>query len=186
MTLQEIYDLAVEMGIKADPRGVEKVKRYLEKTKKRYSELSEKKKKYFDKETFTNPYTDTRIFFGDPKTKIKKILAGIDADASEILLADRLNQKGEGIDVVISHHPHGHSLASLYEVMDLQIDMFEEAGVPVNVAHALFQDRISQVQRKLAAVNHNQSVDTARLLGIPLMSLHTVWDNLGNNFMQKY
>src|ERR1700728_3548821 len=50
MTIQQIYDLAVEMGMKADPRGMVSVKKYLQKNKKRYEELSEKKKKYFDKE----------------------------------------------------------------------------------------------------------------------------------------
>ena len=37
MTLQEIYDLAIEMGIKADPRGVDGVNRVLARLKKDYS-----------------------------------------------------------------------------------------------------------------------------------------------------
>lgn len=190
MTLQEIYDLAIEIGIKADPRGEEAVKKLLARTKKDYDELSEKKKKYFDKESFKNPYSDSRILFGEPKTKVRKLMAGIDGDASEILLADRLNHptngSGLGIDLVISHHPSGHALSSLYEVMDIQIDLFADAGVPVNVAHALFEERKAAVRRRFNPLNHTQSVDTARLLGIPLLSLHTIWDNLGHTFMKKY
>ena len=113
-------------------------------------------------------------------------MAGIDGDASEILLADRLIQKGERIDLVISHHPSGHALASLYEVMDIQIDLFAEAGVPVNVASALFEERKAAVRRRLNPLNHTQSVDAARLLNIPLLALHTIWDNLGHKFMEKY
>lgn len=186
MTLQEIYDLAINMGIKADPRGVDGVKRFLERTKKEHEEISSKKKQYLDKESLKNPYSDSRILYGDPKLSVKKLMAGIDADASEVLLADRLNQKGENIDLLISHHPSGHALASLHEVMDIQVDMFAEAGVPVNVAHALFEERIRTVRRRISPINHSQAIDAAKLLGIPLLALHTIWDNLGNKFMEDY
>lgn len=186
MTLQEIYDLGIQMAIAADPRGEEGVKKLLSRLKKEYADLPGKKKKFFDKESLSNPYSDSRILFGSPKLQIKTAMAGIDADASEILLADRLNQKGEKIDLVISHHPSGHALASLHEVMDVQVDMFAEVGVPVNVAHALFEERMGHVKRRFSPLNHSQAVDSARLLDIPLMSLHTAWDNLGHNFMEKY
>mgnify|MGYP001562992591 CR=1 FL=1 len=186
MTLQQIYDLAIEMAIKADPRGVEGIKKLLARVKKDYEDLPAKKKQYFDKESLTNPYSDSRILFGDPKLPVKKVMAGIDADIGEVLLADRLNQKGKEIDLLLSHHPSGHALASLYEVMDVQVDMFAEAGVPVNVAHALFEERKGIVKRRFGPINHNQSVDAARLLNIPLLALHTIWDNLGHSFMKKY
>ena len=186
MTIQQIYDLAIEMGIKADPRGESFVAKRLAKVKKLYQELPEKKKLYFDKETFTNPYSDSRLLFGDPKIKVKKILAGIDAHAPEVLLADRLNQKGEGIDLLIGHHPEGHAYANLHDVMELQVDMYAKAGMPVNVAHALMAARMKEVELGLHPVNHNQSVDIARLLNIPLMALHTIWDNMGHHFMQQY
>ncbi len=186
MTLQQIYELAVELGKKADPRGVEGVKRYLSQIKKAFQELPEKKKKYFDQESTSNPYSDSRILYGDPKMKVDKVLAGIDAGAAEVLLLDRLNQKGKKLDLLISHHPSGHALASLFEVMDIQVDMFAQAGVPINVAHALFDDRKEVVKRKFSPLNHSQAVDAARLLDVPLLALHTIWDNLGNQFMQKY
>ena len=186
MTLQELYELGVEMGMKADPRGLSSVKRLLEKRKKSFADLPEKKKIFFDKESFTNPYSDSRILFGDPKLLVKKVMVGIDADGAEILIADRLNQKSEGIDLVISHHPSGHALASLDEVMDVQVDMFAQAGVPVNVAHSLFDQRKSAVKRKIGPINHSQAVDAARLLNIPLLALHTIWDNVGNHFMSEF
>lgn len=186
MTIQEIYDLAIEMGIKADPRGEQAVRKQLEKVKKEYEELSEKKKKYFDTESLTNPYSDTRIFVGEPKTSVNKILAGIDSDAAEILLADRLNQKGEGIDLVIGHHPMGISLAALHDVMDLQVDSAAQVGAPINVLHALMAERQEDIKRRIHPSNHNQVVDAARLLGMPLMNLHTTWDNQGDQFMKDY
>jgi putative NIF3 family GTP cyclohydrolase 1 type 2 len=186
MTIQEIYDLAVDMGMKADPRGIASVKRYLQNNKKRYEDLPEKKKKYFDKESFTNPYSDTRMFTDSPKKEIKKILAGIDANATEVLLADRLNEKGEGIDLLIGHHPEGNAFASLHEVMDLQIEVSAEAGIPIHLADALLRERMKDVERGIHPINHNQTIDTARLLNIPFMTLHTVWDNLGDHFMKTH
>ena len=191
MKLKDMYQLAIEMGIAADPRGKDGVDKFLNNAKKNLKDLPEKKKKFFDNENLTNPYTDTRILYGDPNREIKRVLAGIDADASEILLADRLTEKAhlagskQGIDLVISHHPMGHALASLDEVMDVQVDMYAQAGVPENIAHSLFEERKTKVRRSIGPLNHSQAVDAARLLDVPLMSIHTVWDNLGNDFMNK-
>ncbi len=182
MTLQEIYELGIKMGIKADPRGEEVVKNRLSKLKKEYKELPDKKKKFFDLESLVNPYSDSRILVGDPRHNVKKLMAGIDADASEVLLLDRLG----GFDLLISHHPGGHALAGLHEVMDVQVDMFAKAGVPKNIAYALLQDRKGVVQRRFNPLNHNRAVDAAKLLKVPLLAMHTIWDNLGNKFMEDY
>ena len=186
MTLQQIYDLGIEMAKKADPRGPKEVENELTRLQYKYKELPEKKKSLFDKESLTNPYSDSRILNGDPKTEVKTLLAGIDADASEVLLMDRLREKGEKIDLLLAHHPSGHALAGLYEVMEMQAEMFAQAGVPINVSYAMLQERMGEVHRKLSPVNHGQAIDAAKLLNVPLMSLHTVWDNLGNKFMQDY
>ncbi len=186
MTIQQIYDLGIKLGIENDPRGKKRVEQLLEKAKKEYKELSEKQKKYFDKETLSNPYSDSRILFGDPKKEIKKIFAGIDADTPEILLVDRLNQKGKEIDLLISHHPNGPALASLHDVMDLQTESYAKVGVPINVMDSLMSERQSIVMRRIHPSNHSAPVDAARLLDIPLMALHTIWDNIGDHFMAEY
>lgn len=186
MTLQEIYDFAIDMGIKSDPRGKEGIRKMMARYKKEYEDLPQRKKKFFDTESLNNPFSDTRILYGDPKKHVKKLMAGIDADTSEILIADRLREKGNLIDLVISHHPNGHALASLHEVMGVQVDMFAEAGVPVNVADAIFQERMGLVKRRLSPLNHGQAVDAARLLNMPLISIHTVWDNMGHTFLHDY
>ena len=174
------------MGIKADPRGAEGVKRFLARTKKDFEEMPVKKKEFFDKESLKNPYSDSRILFGNPNAQKKKLMAGIDADVADLLLLDRLNQKDEGIDLLVSHHPSGYALANLHEVMDMQIDIFEEAGIPANIAYSLFQERMSQIKRRIDPRNHGQNIDAARLLSVPFLALHTVWDNLTHQFMIKY
>ncbi|MBL7158885.1 NGG1p interacting factor NIF3 [Candidatus Microgenomates bacterium] len=183
MTIQEIYQLAIEMGIKADPRGKDGVKKALERVKKEYDELKDKEKEDFDRESLKNPYSDSRILFGDSSTVVDKVLMGIDIGTGEIVLADRLNEKGEGIDLVIAHHPQGQALAALDEVMDLQVEMMAVYGVPINVAEGIMKERIGEVYRKISSINHFRAIDSARLLNLPLMCLHTALDNLGWRFL---
>lgn len=186
MTIQEIYQLAIKMGIRADPRGGKGVKKALERVKKEFEELPRKKKGEFDKERLVNPYSDTRILFGGPKLKVGKILAGVDIGTGEVLLADRLNQKGEGVDLILGHHPHGSGLAALDEVMELQVDLMAAYGVPVNVAEGILKERIAEVSRKLGPSNHYQSVDSAQLLNLPFICVHTPADNLGYYFLTRF
>ncbi len=112
MTLKELYDFSIKAGIKADPRGEKGVEKYLAAKKKEYDALPKEEQAEFDTEDLTNPYSDSRIVIGDPSIQVKKVLAGIDIEAAEVLLADRLNEKGAGIDLLISHHPTGGSLAA--------------------------------------------------------------------------
>ena len=185
MTLEQIYRLAVDMGIKADPRGVAGVKKVLARRKQDYQELSKSKRQEFDLEDLNNPYTDSRILLGEGKLKVDKILAGIDITAAEVVLADRLNQQGAGIDLLIGHHPVGGPLAALHEVMEVQADLMAAHGVPINIAEGLMRERIKEVQRSVAPRNHNQTVDAARLLNLAVMCTHTVTDNLVYDFLEK-
>lgn len=186
MKLQQIYDLGIKMGIQADPRGESFVKKLLAKVKKEYEDLPEKKKRYFDKESMVNPYADSRLYFGDPDKEIKKVIVGIDADSAEVVLADRLNDKGMGIDAIITHHPHGQGLAGLYELQHVMTDIYSSLGVPENVADAIMTKRAGELKKRLGGPNHYQTIDVARLLNMPFMSLHTTWDNQTFTFLRKY
>ncbi|OGC48015.1 MAG: NGG1p interacting factor NIF3 [Candidatus Portnoybacteria bacterium RIFCSPLOWO2_01_FULL_43_11] len=193
MTIKQIYNLAIEMGIEADLRGKEKVKKYLARQKEKYQKLDAKKKKEFNMERLTNPYSDTRILNlpsttfqrkvtgGETNKPIKKILAGIDIEVGELLLAKELG----GVDLVISHHPHGMALANLDDVMHLQADVLAQYGVPINIAESLLKLRISEVSRSISPANHNRVVDAAKLLNLGFMCVHTATDNLLANFLDK-
>lgn len=181
MTIQQIYDLAINLGIKNDLRGEEKVKKVLARTKEKYQKFSPEQKQEFDQEKLTNPFSDTRILFDSGKKTIKKILTGIDIGPDEILLADRLGD----IDLVISHHPVGKALADLSDVMHLQAEVLYQYGVPINIAESLLKERIGEVSRSVSPVNHNRPVDTAKLLNISLMCVHTPADNSAANFLDK-
>jgi len=186
MNIKQLYNLAIESGKKADPRSSKRLQKILEIEKKKFNSLSKAEKEFFDREILTNPYSDSRYYAKDPNKKVKTILAGIDITGSEVLLADRLNEKNKNkIDLVVSHHPVGSAFASLDNVMMLQTDMLSDLGIPVNIAESLMEKRMQVVSRKISAVNHYQTVDMAKLLDIPLMCIHTPADNMAYRFIKK-
>ncbi|MDP3014712.1 MAG: hypothetical protein Q8M92_10745, partial [Candidatus Subteraquimicrobiales bacterium] len=185
MRLKEIYELAIKMGVEADPRGEKEVKKALSRVKESYKKMKEEDKEFFDLEKLTNPYSDTRILYGETETEIRVILVGIDMEAQEIILADRLREKGEKVDLVLAHHPEGKSLANLPDVMAMQADLWGKQGVPVNIGDVLIDKRMKEVFRSLMPVNHQRAVDVARLLDIAFMNVHTPTDNLVTSYLQK-
>lgn len=176
MKLGQFYKEAIRVGIEKDPRGKEEVKRLLEEIRKEFENLDQKQKQFFDQERLENPYSDTRILWGDKEQEIKSALVGIDIEGQEILLAERLREKKK-VDVMITHHPEGKALAFLYDVMGMQADILYNVGVPINIAESLMVERIKEVERRLLPANHMRNVDIARLLNIPFVSVHTPSDN---------
>lgn len=185
MKLNTIYETVVKYGIEFDPRGKERVRKELEKMKIDYEKLTDREKKGFDLERLRNPYADTRILIGDNDKNIKSILVGIDIEIGEILLADRLRDRGKRIDLLLSHHPEGRALANFYSVMSMQADILNKVGVPITVAEGITQERIKEVERKVLPINHTRAVDVARLLDIPFMCVHTPSDNAVCNYLQR-
>ena len=145
MQLQEIYALAIEMGMEADPRGRAAAEKTLQKAKKTYEKLDAEDQPFFDQDMLINPYGDTRILNGEPTAEIHTLIAGVDMELNELLLTDRLNQQGAGIDLVLAHHPEGRALLNLPNVMDLQPLAFAGAGVQLNVAESLMEGRSREV-----------------------------------------
>lgn len=185
MKLKKLYDSIVEIGKQNDPRGTKTVAAEIARLKDRYKEIPEKNKKIFDQERLTNPYADTRILSGNPNQEIKTILIGIDIEVGEIVLADRLNERGQPIDLVIAHHPEGRALAGFYNVMHMQADILNKFGVPINVAEGILDERIKEVERKVMPSNHNRAVDAAKLLELPFMCAHTPADNCVVSYLQS-
>jgi hypothetical protein len=186
MKISEIYDLAIEMGINADPRGKARIKSLLKKEKEIFEKLSKSEKNEFDKERFSNPYPDSRFLCGEMSKNVKRILAGIDINGSEILLADRLGEKGKNIDLVLAHHPWGLALTGIDKQVAMQSETLTNVGVSVNIAEAHIDERVDELTRSLNPVNHYQVVDIAKLLDISFMNAHTIVDNLLHEFISQY
>lgn len=180
MLIQDIFNLAIRMGVEADFRGKEGVLKFLDKKLQKYEKMDAKARESFDLEELKNPYLDSRILHIANDKEIKKVLVGIDIETAEILLAKEIG----GVDLIIAHHPRGKGLASLADVMALQCDVLAKYGVPINIAEGLMKERISEVARGINASNHQRTVDTAKLLGVNLICLHTVCDNLAAKFLK--
>jgi putative NIF3 family GTP cyclohydrolase 1 type 2 len=182
MKIQDIQKLAIKMGIESDFRGKEGVQKLLDGKKQRFDKLSEKDKAEFDKDALENPYLDSGVYNISDDKEIKRVLVGIDIGPDEILMAKHL----DNIDLVIAHHPMGKGLAQLADVMELQADVYNYYGVPINVAEGLMKERISEVARGVNASNHQRTVDAARLMKVNLMNSHTPCDNLAAKFLKTF
>ena len=179
MRTQEIFNLAIQMGIDADFRGKTGVDKFLNRKRKQFEKMDERAQDIFDIEALQNPYLDSRVLNIADDREIKKVLVGIDVSPSELLIAKQLGD----IDLVIAHHPIGKGLASLADVMSLQSDVLNLYGVPINVAEGYLKERMSEVARGVNAANHQRTVDAAKLLGLNLICLHTPCDNLAAKFL---
>jgi hypothetical protein len=184
MKLKKLYEAVVAIGMEADPREKKAILKTLDKKKKAYKDMKKEDKEFFDVESLTSPYADTRILNGTGNEEIKTALIGIDMEVAEILLADRLSSKGKKIDLVIAHHPEGKAYANFYEVMSMQADILHKFGVPINIAESLTESRMKDVGRRLMPVNHTRASDAAKLLGIPFMCMHTPADNMVVDHLQ--
>jgi len=182
--LKEIYDICVATGIEADARNRTEIDRVLAERRKAFDRLDKDDKEFFDTESLVNPYADTRICAGDPAAEIRGLIVGIDMEVGEVLLADRLREKGERIDLVFAHHPEGPGYANLHEVMYMQADLWAQQGVSIAAGDSLIAPRAEEIRRRIAPVNHYRAIDAAALLGLASLSCHTPADNSVQRFVQ--
>lgn len=185
MKLQDIYTTAIAAGIEADDRTKEEIDAVLAAAAKELDGLDDDEKRFFDAERLTNPYDDTRICAGDPDLEVRGLITGIDMEVGEVLLADRLRERGATIDLILAHHPEGPGYANLHRVMHMQADLWAARGVGIGVADALIDGRAEEIRRRIMPVNHYRAIDAARHLGFASMSCHTPADNNVNRFVQN-
>lgn len=185
MKLIDIYKRAIEIGMRHDPRGSDPVLKALKRAEKTYDDQKQGEKELFDRESLSNPYSDSRVLYGREDADIRTIMVGIDIEVGEVLLAEALGRRGTPVDLILAHHPEGMAYANLYEVMNMQSDILHRFGVPINVAEGLMESRVREVERRLMPLNHTRAVDAARLLDIPFLCLHTPADNMVVHFLQR-
>jgi hypothetical protein len=185
MKLKRLFQRSVELGIAADPRGKPYIDKMLKKIKDRQAKLEGIEKELADEERTWNPYSDSRIINGTGDEDITSMMVCIDGELQEILLADRLREKGKKIDCIMIHHPEGRALADLDKVIPVQVDVYAMAGVSVNHTEGLLRPRMDRIWRAIHADNLFRSERAAELLGIPAFCCHTITDNLVWRFMEK-
>jgi len=185
MKLKTLFKRSIEIGIDADPRSKQYINKLLQRKKDAYKKLEGDEKELFDEERTWNPYADCRILNGTGEEEVRRLMVGIDIETQDILLADRLREKGEKIDAILIHHPEGRALADLDLVMTLQSDVYAGAGVPLNQSDHLLRPRQDRIRRSIHADNLFRTERTAELLGLPIFNMHTVTDNLVWAYIEK-
>lgn len=185
MKLKTLFHRAVDIGISADPRGKTSIEKMLRKEKERQKKLEGRERELADSERTWNPYGDTRIMHGTGEEEVTHLMVGIDIETAEILLADRLRERGEKIDAILNHHPEGRALMDLDQVMSVQADVLACSGVPINVSEGHLGPRMDRIRRSIHADNLFRAERAAELIGFPSFGCHTVTDNLAYQFMEK-
>ncbi len=174
MTIGELYQDAIEVGLNADLRGRAALEQHMATLAEDYAGMSDSDKRLFDTERLTNPFGDTRIAHGDPNTTLERVLVGIDITGSELMLAAELTRRGRTIDAVISHHNSiiCGGLASKYDTAIPQVEMAARAGMPRPRAWQLVQKVIG----KEDASWNLRVLQIAEALEMPLMTVHSPSD----------
>ena len=186
MKLKDFYSSVIETGIENDLRGRDEIQKLLAEEQARFDKLDEKEREFFDRDRLFSPFSDTRILHGDLELEVGTAIVGIDMEVGEVLLTYLLNKDlSRKIDLIIAHHPEGYALVRLYDVMKLQSDQMAAYGITLSVAEKLMEKRISEVERRLMPINHNRTVDVARLLGLPMICIHTAADNCVTHYLTR-
>lgn len=184
MNLKQMYEFVIQNGIDNDPRGRKEVETLLKETNEEYNSLNSDNKKYFDKDFLINPYHDSRIINDTNVEDIRSVMVGIDIEVPELLLANQLKLSGRKIDLVLAHHPKATAYANFSDVINMQGEIAENQGVPINVSEKIIAQRAIEVGRSVAGSNHQRVYDAARLLEISMMNTHTIADNNVAKFLQ--
>lgn len=171
MTIQDLYLFAIERAMALEPRGKAGMQEYLSERRREYEALGEEEKRSYDVERLRNPFGDTRMLVGDPQTEVRRILCGVNIDSGELLLADRLADKGRPVDLVVSHHhsAQGGGTGCREDIMWGQMAMLTAFGVPEHVADKLIRPQALVPNQRSTDYRFNQ---IAEALGMPLMTIH--------------
>ncbi len=123
---------------------------------------------------------DSAIYI--PGSGLRRALLGIDIDVGELLFA-----REAGFDVVVAHHPiGGNPVARFGQVMWGMVDQMAEAGIAEPIARAAVAARIRKRGRRRHVSNYNRVLDTARLIGLPLLNIHLPPDIVSRAFVQRW
>jgi len=125
-----------------------------------------------------------------PGENIKKLIFTMDANVGLLHMASDL-----GFDAVVCHHPCG-VLLHRGEVYRKHVDLMEKHGIPreevTNTLREHFDTAVRRIENKRFRMLYYESpnqtvleVDTARLLKLPFMNIHNLFDEQGRRILQE-
>ena len=178
MDIYSIYKKSVMIGLKYDPRGYKKIGNIIEAIKDIKDDTNNLPQ---------NPYLDTRILNSEKKDNLnRKVLVGLDVGVGELLVADRLNENGTGIGLVIAHRTEKSKLVESPIINIIQQNLLNDFGVPTCCGDKIFVKRLRELKNKPKEQIIERDLETAKLLKIPYICIHTPADNLITTFLLNY
>ena len=130
-------------------------------------------------------YSDCAIITGNGDLNVRTLYVAVDVGVSELLLIDRLVERGQKIDAVLAHHPTSFAAYRMTEVVELQKINWIKNGVDPEVAERLRQQIVLEESVDLGSRNHLATGNAAKLLDLPLMCLHTAVDNIVQSYFEN-
>lgn len=110
-----------------------------------------------------------------PGEDLETALVGIDLGSAELQLAARA-----GYDLALAHHPAGDAARlGLPSVLDRQVELMTDHGVPAEAAEDAVAALRSRVEHGAHASNYRHDPSVAALLDQPFMNVHLAPDELG-------
>jgi hypothetical protein len=112
--------------------------------------------------------------------KIRRILATIDCDVDDLLLARVLH-----CDAVLTHHPEWTASLRGWTLIARQIDQMVECGVPIAKAEAAIQRRLHSVELNSHPRNYGRVMQAAKLLALAFLNVHLPCDILSRRIISE-
>lgn len=156
MQLQTLFERCIDIGMDHDVRG-----------RKRLEEL-------------------LQILNGEGNEDVKVLFVGVDIEVQQILLADRLRERGQKIDCLFLHHPQGRASLEMAQDMRLQVELFRKYGVPEVQIEQQLESAIESTARSSHGDNIFEWIRTAKLLKFPALCVHTPADNMVYQFIETF
>ena len=185
-TIQSLFDTAIDLWMKNDPRGEVEVQNYLKQLKKDYDALPADEKKYYNEDHLVNPYHDSTIYYATDKNKpVKKIIVWIDVEWPEMLLVHEMNKGWAEIDLVVWHHPEWSALLWIAKLQKgIAPAVAHNTGVPINQCEYIEFPRVWEVEKRFSPLNHSRAMSFAKYLDIPYVWVHTPADNCCHKYFE--
>lgn len=185
MKLRALFERCIEIGMDYDVRGRKQLEDLLKEQKKARDSAEGIERELFDETRTWNPFHDSRILHGTGDEDIGMLFVGVDIEVQQILVADRLRERGEPIDCLLLHHPQGRASVEMAHDMRLQVELFRKYGVPEVHIEQQLESAIESTMRTSHGSNVLEWEKTASMIGFPALCVHTPADNLVYQFMES-
>lgn len=179
MTIYELLEESVKVGIRNDFRREESVRNFT------WKEIIDSG----DGRSFENNYPDTGIVaLSSPLSKqIHRAVVGIDIGSQEILaMLEWSRRSGKHIDLFIGHHPAGRLLTISPIMIYSHEENLKAHGINVHHLKDSCKELVENRTRKILSSNFIQLHDMSHYLDVDYICIHTPADNFSAQFVKKH